>query len=89
MTRLRRQMLEELERRNYTEGTIHVYLRAVEEYARYFETPPDRLGPEHIREYQAHLFRDRKLAANTRGATSDRTALLLLQDAQAQLGPGA
>ena len=25
----------------------------------------DRLGPEHIRKYQAHLFRDRKLAANT------------------------
>ena len=65
MTQLRRQMLEELERRNYTEGTIHVYLRAVEEYASYFNTPPDRLGPEHIREYQAHLFRDRKLCANT------------------------
>ena len=24
-----------------------------------------KLGPEHIRQYQAHLFRDRKLAANT------------------------
>jgi integrase/recombinase XerD len=65
MTRLRRQMLAELERRNYTGSTIHIYLRAVEEYARYFETPPDRLGPEHIREYQAHLFRDRKLSANS------------------------
>ena len=25
--------------------------------------PPDRLGPEHIRQYQAHLFTDRKLDA--------------------------
>ena len=58
-------MLEELERRNYTASTIRVYLRAVEEYAGYFNTPPDRLGPKHIREYQAHLFRDRKLGANS------------------------
>ena len=65
MTQLRRQMSEELERRNYTDDTAQIYLRAVEEYARYFNTPPDQLGPEHIREYQAHLFRDRKLAANT------------------------
>ncbi len=65
MTRLRQQTLEELERRNYSANTIRVYLRAVEDFARYFQRRPDRLGPEHIREYQAHLFRDRKLAANT------------------------
>ncbi len=65
MTQLRQQMLEELERRNYSANTIQVYLRAVEEYAGYFNKRPDRLGPEHIRKYQAHLFRDRKLGANT------------------------
>jgi site-specific recombinase XerD len=37
----------------------------VEGFARYFNRRPDRLGLEHIRQYQAHLFRDRKLAANT------------------------
>lgn len=65
MTRLRRQMLDELERRNYAASTIRAYIRAVEELARYFKRRPDRLGPEQIREYQAHLFRDRKLHANT------------------------
>ena len=62
MTQLRQQMLEELERRNYSANTIQVYLRAAEEYAGYFNKRPDRLGPKQIREYQAHLFRDRKLA---------------------------
>ena len=65
MTRLRQMMLEELERRNYSASTIRIYIRTVEEFARYFERSPDRLGPEHIRRYQAHLFRDRGLADNT------------------------
>ncbi len=65
MTRLRKMMLEELQRRNYSESTAHSYIRAVEDFARYFNRPPDQLRPEQIREYQAYLFRDRKLAANT------------------------
>jgi integrase/recombinase XerD len=58
-------MLEELERRNYTESTTRAYLRTIEDFARYFKRPPDQLGPEQIREYVAHLFRDRKLTDNT------------------------
>jgi site-specific recombinase XerD len=58
-------MLEELERRNYTETTTRAYLRTVAEFARYFNRPPDQLGPEQIRQYVAYLFRDRKLADNT------------------------
>jgi len=65
VTRLRKMMLEELQRRNYSESTAHSYIRAVEDFARYFNRPPDQLRPEQIREYQAYLFRDRKLAANT------------------------
>ncbi len=63
MTHLRKAMLEELQRRNLSQITIRIYLRAVEEFAQYFKMSPDRLRPEHIRQYQAHLFTDRKLDA--------------------------
>ena len=65
MTRLRKLMLEELERRNYSPGTARCYLREVAEFAHYFHCPPDQLGPEHIRKYQAHLFRQKKLAPSS------------------------
>ena len=65
MTRLRKMMLEELQRRNYAETTIRRYIRTVEDFARRFNLPPDRLGPRHIREYQAELFQKRKVSAGT------------------------
>ena len=65
MTHLRKMMLEELQRRNYAETTISSYIRIVEDFSRRFQRPPDRLGPQHIREYQSELFRKRKLAAST------------------------
>jgi len=67
VTRLRKMMVEELHRRNYAQDTIRHYLRAVEEFARRFRCSPDRLGPRHIREYQAELFQKRKLSPNSVG----------------------
>lgn len=58
-------MLEELQRRNFSEATTRGYLGAVERFSRYFGKPPDRLGPDHIRQYQAHLLHERKLAVGT------------------------
>jgi site-specific recombinase XerD len=66
-------MLEELERRNYAPGTIRCYIRTVEHFARHFHRPPDQLGPEHIRQYQAAMFTQWKLAPNT---VSQRLAAL-------------
>jgi len=60
-------MLEELQLRNYAQDTIRHYLHAVEDFARRFRCSPDRLGPRHIREYQAELFQKRKLSANSVG----------------------
>ena len=54
-------MLEELERRNYSQSTRRCYVRVIERFARFFHRSPEQLGPEHIREYQADLFRVRKL----------------------------
>ena len=65
MTRLRKMMLDDLQRRNYAETTISSYIRIVEDFSRRFQRPPDRLGPPQIREYQAELFKKRKLAAST------------------------
>jgi hypothetical protein len=48
---------------NLSPITARIYLRAVEEFAQYYNQPPDRLGPKHIRQYQAHPFTDRKLDA--------------------------
>ena len=58
-------MTDELVRRHYSEGTARAYLRSVQEFARYFKRPPDQLGPEHIREYVAHLFEVRQLSASS------------------------
>jgi site-specific recombinase XerD len=58
-------MTDELVRRNYSEGTARAYLRSVKEFANYFNRPPDQLGPEHIREYAAHLFEARKLSSSS------------------------
>jgi len=65
VTHLRQIMLEELERRNYAQSTIRAYIRTVEHFARHFHCQPDRLGPAHIRQYQAAMFRTWKLAPNT------------------------
>jgi integrase/recombinase XerD len=65
MTDLRKLMIEELDRRNYSQATLRAYLAAVEDFARYFHKRPDQLGPDHIRQYQAYLFRERKLSPNS------------------------
>ena len=65
MTYLRKRMLEELQRRNYSESTARCYVRIVREFAKHFNASPDKLGPEQIRQYQAYLFQSKKLAPST------------------------
>jgi integrase/recombinase XerD len=65
VTHLKKMMLEELQRRNYSKNTTRSYIRTVEDFARRFHCSPDRLGPRHIREYQAELFQKRNLSPGT------------------------
>jgi integrase/recombinase XerD len=65
VTQLRKKMLEELQRRNYSHRTAKTYVRIVREFAEHFHQSPDKLGPEQIRQYQAHLFQSKKLAPAT------------------------
>ena len=67
MTQLRKMMLEELQRRNYSQTTVNTYLKVVEDFARHFGRPPDKLGKEQLRAYQVHLLQERKLGVRTVG----------------------
>jgi integrase/recombinase XerD len=62
MTHLRKAMLDELQRRNYSQHTADAYIGALRDFAAYHGLPPDRLGPEQIRSYQLHLMREKGLA---------------------------
>ena len=84
MTRLRKMMLEELQRRNYAQNTIRHYIRTVADFARRFNCSPDRLGPRHLREYQAGVVPEGKVIEHGH-TTLGGTALLLRQDAQESL----
>jgi hypothetical protein len=48
MTHLRKMMLDELQRRNYSKNTAEAYIRALRDFAAYYHLLPDRLGPEQI-----------------------------------------
>jgi integrase/recombinase XerD len=65
VTHLRKMMLDELQRRNYAQSTAEAYVRALRDFAGYYHLPPDRLGPEQIRQFQLHMLRDRGLSAKT------------------------
>jgi integrase/recombinase XerD len=60
-------MLAELQRRNYSDTTIRHYLQTVEDFGRHFGQPPDQLGLEELRQYQADLLKVRKQAVGTVG----------------------
>jgi integrase/recombinase XerD len=62
MSALRQRMREDLQLRNYSPQTIESYLRCVAQFAQHFRTAPDRLGPEHVRQYQLYLVHERHVS---------------------------
>ncbi len=64
MTQLRKAVLEELARRNYSHATAHTYIEAIRRFAEHFHRSPERLGREHVRQYQTCLV-ERGLCAKS------------------------
>ena len=65
MTQLRQRMLEELQRRNYSQATTRSYIFAVKQFAEYFGRSPEKLGAEETRRYQLYLLNEKKYAPGT------------------------
>ena len=62
MGRFRGRMDEDLRIRGYSVNTRECYLRCVHHFVGHFMRPPDQLTPEHIRQYQLYLTRDRHVS---------------------------
>jgi site-specific recombinase XerD len=56
-------MLEDMQLRNFSAGTQRSYIHYVADYASYYNTSPERLGLDDIRNYQLYLIERRQLAA--------------------------
>jgi integrase/recombinase XerD len=67
VTHLRKMMLEELQRRNYSQTTVTSYVKTLKDFAKHFHRPPDQLGPDEIRAYQVYLLTERKQGVRTVG----------------------
>jgi site-specific recombinase XerD len=65
VTQLRQQVLDELQRRNYSPATTRGYIHAIKQFAEYFGKSPEELGGEEIRRFELHLLKEKKLAPGT------------------------
>ena len=65
MSPLRRRMIEDMQIRNLTPNTQHVYAEQVVRFVRHFHKSPEDLGPAEIRTYLLHLANERRLAASS------------------------
>jgi integrase/recombinase XerD len=64
MTPLRRRMTEDLILHNRSPKTSRLYVNWVADFAQFFHTSPERLGPEHVRSYLLHLVQERQVSGN-------------------------
>lgn len=65
MTPLRERMIEDMQLRGYSAGTVENYVRAVRDLALYYDKSPDQLEPEEIRRYFLYLTKEKQVARST------------------------
>ena len=61
---LRQRMIDDMTMRNLSPNTHETYIRAVAQFSAFHRRSPDKLGVEHLREYNLHLV-SRGLTANS------------------------
>jgi len=66
-TALRRKTHQDLQLAGLSEGTQNTYLRAIRQLADYYDTPPDRLSEQQVRDYLLHLKNDKRFASSSLG----------------------
>jgi site-specific recombinase XerD len=62
MTPLRQRFIEDMQLRGLAPTTQRSYIHYVAEFAKYFNTSPEHLDLEAVRQYQLHLLNERKLS---------------------------
>jgi integrase/recombinase XerD len=65
MTPLRNRMIEDMRLRNFSPNTERSYVHYVAEFALHYNASPERLGLEHIRDYQLYLAEQRQLSPSS------------------------
>ena len=60
MTALRERMIQDMQIRNLSPRTIECYVQHVGRFAKHFGRSPEQLGAEEVRQYQVHLFQEKK-----------------------------
>jgi len=65
MTELRERMLEDLKLHGLAKNTQNLYVRAVQQLAKYCRKPPDQITEEELRQYFLYLTQVKKIAPST------------------------
>jgi integrase/recombinase XerD len=60
MTPLRQRMIEDMQLRNLSAGTQRAYLHYITGLARFYQTSPEHLSLEELREYQLYMINERQ-----------------------------
>lgn len=65
VTPLRQRMIDDMTVRNLSQNTQDLYVSAVAQFAKYFRTSPENLGPADVKAYQLYLTRVRQISWST------------------------
>ena len=76
MTPLRQRMLEDMQLRNLGTETQRAYLHYITGLARFYQTSPDHLSLEEIREYQLYMINERRYSPESVNAFVSATKFL-------------